>query len=117
MTNYYDTLRLSKEANEKQLKHAYRCLVKVSHPDLFASGSKEQVEAEERIREINAAYSILSKTLSRKKDQAPLRVDQGRTSRAQTQPEAEHCSRCGKPTGYWTSVTSKIALCSTCKRG
>jgi curved DNA-binding protein CbpA len=115
MTNYYDTLLVSQQASAQQVKHAYRCLVKIYHPDLFASGSKEQLEAEERIREINAAYAILSKTLSPENHQSPPKVNQGKTYRAHTQPEPEHCTRCGKATGYWSSVARKIALCPTCK--
>jgi curved DNA-binding protein CbpA len=116
MTNYYETLGLPKDASEAQIKHAHRCLVKIYHPDLFVTGSKEQGEAEERIREINAAYSILSKTLSHDKYKRPPNVDRGKTSRAHTQPEPEHCSRCGKATGYWSSVVEKIVLCPACKR-
>jgi molecular chaperone DnaJ len=116
MTNYYDTLGVLKEASVAQVKHAYRCLVKMYHPDLFPSGSTAQVVAGERIREINVAYSAVSQMLSREKyqqaTQATRKVNQ---RRAQTQPEPEHCNQCGKPTGYWRNVSRKSALCPACK--
>ena len=114
MATPYEILRVPKGASAEQLKHAYRCLVKLYHPDLFASGSRAQVEAEKRIRIINAAYSILSKAVSREKYDATVKGNQVESPRVQTQPVPEQCSRCGKPTGYWRSAARKIALCSAC---
>jgi molecular chaperone DnaJ len=116
MTNHYAILRVSKEASADQIKHAYRCLVKMYHPDLFPSGSAAQAVAGERIREINIAYSAVSQMLSRVKYQQATRATRKvNQPRAQTQPEPEHCNQCGKPTGYWKNVSRKSALCPACK--
>jgi DnaJ-class molecular chaperone len=60
MQTHYETLGLPKAAKPEQTKRAYRMLVKRFHPDLFTTGSEAQFEAELRIRQINAAYGVLS---------------------------------------------------------
>src|SRR5207249_10334202 len=65
MSTHYETLGIRKDASAKQVKASYHSLVKLSHPDRFAAGSKAHAEAEKRIREINAAYAVLSKPVSR----------------------------------------------------
>lgn len=62
--SYYDVLKVSKTANEKEIKKAYKLLVKQYHPDIY-EGSKEY--AENKIKEINEAYDVLSNKDSRKK--------------------------------------------------
>ena len=54
--DYYEVLGVSKGASEEEIKKAYRRLAKQNHPDLHP-GDKE---AEERFKEINEAYGILS---------------------------------------------------------
>ena len=53
--SYYDTLGVSKGADDKEIKRAYRNLARKYHPDVC----KEE-GAEERFKKINAAYSVLS---------------------------------------------------------
>ena len=62
--SYYDVLKVSKTANEKEIKKAYKLLVKQYHPDIY-EGSKEY--AEKKIKEINEAYDVLSNKDKRKK--------------------------------------------------
>jgi curved DNA-binding protein len=52
----YETLGLSSDANSDEIKKAYRKLAKQYHPDRNP-GDKE---AEEKFKEINAAYEVLS---------------------------------------------------------
>lgn len=54
--DYYEVLGLQKGADENEIKKAYRKLAKECHPDLHP-GDKA---AEERFKEINEAYGILS---------------------------------------------------------
>lgn len=54
--NYYDILGVSKSASADELKKAYRKLAKQYHPDQ----NKGNKEAEEKFKEINHAYDILS---------------------------------------------------------
>ncbi|NLU35674.1 MAG: molecular chaperone DnaJ [Clostridiales bacterium] len=54
--DYYEILGLERGASEEDIKKAYRRLAKKYHPDLNP-GDKE---AEERFKEINEAYQVLS---------------------------------------------------------
>ena len=52
--NYYETLGVSKDASEKDIKKAYRKLVRKYHPDV-----SDLPNADEKIAEINNAYETL----------------------------------------------------------
>lgn len=54
----YEILGLKPGASQKEVKQAYRKLVKVWHPDSFLSLQEKQ-KAEERIKQINEAYNQL----------------------------------------------------------
>lgn len=54
--DYYEVLGVDKTANDNDLKKAYRKLAKKYHPDLHP-GDKA---AEEKFKEINEAYAVLS---------------------------------------------------------
>ncbi|OKB27145.1 DnaJ family protein [Helicobacter pylori] len=51
----YQTLNVSENANQDEIKKSYRRLARKYHPDL-----NKTKEAEEKFKEINAAYEILS---------------------------------------------------------
>lgn len=51
----YETLEISENASEAEIKKAYRKLARQYHPDVNKSP-----EAEEKFKEINAAYEVLS---------------------------------------------------------
>ena len=58
MKNYYEILQINKNASPEIIKVAYKLLVKKNHPDL-KEGEEKQI-AEEKIKEINEAYDVLS---------------------------------------------------------
>ena len=59
--DYYEVLGLSKNASESEIKKAYRKAAMKYHPDKFSNSSEaEKKEAEEKFKEINEAYEILS---------------------------------------------------------
>jgi curved DNA-binding protein len=51
----YDTLQINENASASEIKKAYRKLAKQYHPDI-----NKTKEAEEKFKEINAAYEVLS---------------------------------------------------------
>lgn len=58
----YETLEVSSNASAEEIKKAYRKLARKYHPDI-----NKTPEAEEKFKEINAAYEILSDEEKRKK--------------------------------------------------
>ena len=63
MASYYETLGVSRSADEKQIRQAFRRLARRYHPDLN-SGDKA---AEAKFKQINEAYEVLSDAESRTK--------------------------------------------------
>jgi len=59
--DYYEVLGVSRNASEDDMKKAYRKLALKFHPDR----NKGDKEAEERFKEINEAYAVLSDTEKR----------------------------------------------------
>lgn len=53
--DYYDILGVSKDANEAEVKKAYRQMAKKYHPDL----NPDNKEAEQNFKEVNEAYEVL----------------------------------------------------------
>jgi DnaJ-domain-containing protein 1 len=108
MKTHYEILGIPKDASAERVKASYRALVKTYHPDKLAQGTKGHAEAEKRIREINVAYAVLSKPLSRASYDAKLNRELPYTA-----AEPELCAKCGKPTTYW-NTNRKMPLCNAC---
>lgn len=70
MKTLYEVLRVEETASEQEIKIAYRKLAAHYHPDVFW-GSKEY--AEEIMKEINYAYTVLSNPESRRSYDEELR--------------------------------------------
>ncbi|MFZ3173046.1 MAG: DnaJ C-terminal domain-containing protein [Carboxydocellales bacterium] len=56
--DYYETLGVSRSATEKEIKTAYRKLARKWHPDLHKDKAKDA--AEEKFKQVNEAYEVLS---------------------------------------------------------
>jgi hypothetical protein len=103
----YETLGIPKTAKPEQIKPAYRMLVKRFHPDLFPIGSAGQSEAEVRIRQINAAYGVLSNP--EKRSAYDAKIIKQRSPYGESRPE--YCNKCGKPSLYW-QIDREVPLCN-----
>ncbi|MBD9159154.1 MAG: hypothetical protein EGQ16_04885 [Clostridiales bacterium] len=58
MKNYYELLEVNPKASKEIIEKAYKVLIKQCHPDGYIG--EEKVFAEEKTRELNEAYHILS---------------------------------------------------------
>jgi DnaJ-class molecular chaperone len=82
MINHYDILGVSQTASEEELKIAYRRLAMKWHPDR----NTENTEAEEKFKDINLAYELLSDSYKRKEYDNKLQAEkQANTSFNQSQ--------------------------------
>ncbi len=61
--DYYTVLGVNRDAADKDVRQAYRRLARKYHPDV----NKNDKDAEERFKEINAAYEVISDPEKRKK--------------------------------------------------
>jgi curved DNA-binding protein len=81
--NYYQILGVQKNANEAEIKQAFRKLARQYHPDMNPGNSS----AEAKFKEINEAYEVLSDSDKRKKydqfGQYWRHMDNGQTGTAQ----------------------------------
>jgi DnaJ-class molecular chaperone len=99
MPNYYDVLGISRTANDKDIRQAYRKLARQYHPDVNP-GDKT---AEEKFKQINEAHSVLSDPDKRRKyDKHGDRwqyADQIEEAEAQARAQAQ--ARAGRTSFEW----------------
>lgn len=74
MKNYYEILEINEKASQEVIEKVYKVLVKKYHPDLQENAG-EKVKYEEKIKEINEAYEVLSDEAKRKEYDAKLELE------------------------------------------
>lgn len=94
--DYYDVLGVPKDANEKDIKSAYRKLARKWHPDTNPDNPKE---AEEKFKELQEAYAVLSDPEKRRKYDA-LGSDWERASQQAQQQQEYRTSRSATGFGF-----------------
>lgn len=91
--DYYKVLGVAHDADERQIKAAYRKLSKLHHPDKAAKQGLTKEEAEKKMAAINEAYEVLSNPELR------ARFDRGDDPNSHEQPQFHHGSPFG-PGGH-----------------
>ena len=71
MKNYYEILEINEKASQEIIEKVYKVLVKKYHPDLQET-AEAKAKCEEKIKEINEAYDILSNSEKRAEYDAKL---------------------------------------------
>lgn len=66
MQNYYDVLGVSQNADDFVIKAAYKAMAQRYHPDKFANNPRAAADAENKMRQLNEAYQVLSDTAKRR---------------------------------------------------
>jgi curved DNA-binding protein CbpA len=64
MKNYYQILEVEPDAPQDKIKEQYLFLIQAWHPDKF-SHPAQKTKAEEKTKDINAAYEILRNSVKR----------------------------------------------------
>ena len=73
MKNYYEILEVNEHASEEIIEKAYKVLVKKYHPDLYAG--EDKLYAEQKTRDINEAFKILSDSFLREQYDSEMQKD------------------------------------------
>jgi curved DNA-binding protein CbpA len=94
MKNYYSLLGLPPTASKEEVKRAYISLAKRYHPDLSSNfPENDKNHAEEMMKEINEAYSVLSDTRKRSLYDEKLKPTLEKRQRAVARKRARHFSQ------------------------
>lgn len=99
MPNYYDLLEITRSADEKEIRQAYRKMARKYHPDVNP-GDKS---AEDKFKQVNEAHSVLSDAEKRRKyDKYGERWEQADQIE---QAEAQARTRAGQRTNVqWSTM-------------
>jgi DnaJ-class molecular chaperone len=97
-----EVLGLSREASQDDIQRAHRKLVRKYHPD----ANPEDPRAEERFKEVQHAYEVLSDEMKRLQYDEGLRTSsRGRSGR----PRADTSSRTGDGTTHTADLSERLA--------
>lgn len=94
MKNYYEILEVNKKASKEVIEKAYKVLVKKYHPD--RNQIQAQNNSEQKMKEINEAYEILSNDFLREQYNLELEKEEEKKSKSklkEEQEEAEELNR------------------------
>ena len=80
--NLYEILEVSENASEETINKIYKIQAKKYHPDLQESEG-DKLKAEEKMKKINEAYSILSDEQKRKDYDNKLKLEREREKQAE----------------------------------
>src|SRR5215471_11467650 len=114
-----EILGLAPGATTEDIKSAYRDMAKVWHPDRFTHDSRLHTKAEEKLREINAAYEILRRYGAGKAvNFRPHRGPSVRATPFQHYPEDEQRAQRSRRMPRWAyAVAVTLVVCLVCLVG
>ena len=103
----YKVLGLSKDASQDDIRKAHRKLVRKYHPD----ANPEEPRAEERFKEVQRAYEVLSNPEKRQEYDKRFRTSSRRTSPrgSSGSPRAGRSSRAGEGTTHTVDLSELLA--------
>lgn len=84
LKNYYQVLGLKQDVGQEEIKRAFRRMASLYHPDHNPQNPKE---AEEKFKEINQAYEVLSDEARRRQYDRLIRIQQRRPQRREVTKE------------------------------
>jgi hypothetical protein len=87
---------LTQDATQTEIKDTYRVLAKVWHPDRFQSDEELRRKAEEKLKEINSAYQLISTTVAEASNGASSRP----VSQAEESPRSSAAASAHAPHRY-----------------
>jgi DnaJ-like protein/Sel1 repeat-containing protein len=90
----YQVLEIEVGVSLEEVKQAYRELVKVWHPDRFQNDPKLQYKAQEKLKQLNAAYSVILEYLETA-DVRP-KADTNKSSKGESDDERVKCFLIGQ---------------------
>ena len=107
MKNYYQILEIEPTATQEQLKSQYHFLVHAWHPDKFPN-PEQKAKAEDRLREINDAFSVIGDPVKRK------RYDNWLYPTPVHPPQQTHTWSTQKPQSPSSTTVNTKDVCQSC---
>ena len=108
----FNILELRANSSFDEVKTQYRDLVSIWHPDRFTNNSRLRKKAEEKLKDINAAYDFLKRYRSDKRT-----TSQNRSKEQSSSSETIriiNCEHCGAKNIYHRSEFTINPLCKSC---
>jgi TPR repeat protein len=99
MDNYYSILDIPETATPEEIKQAYRQLVQIWHPDNWQHKPKLLAKAEQKTKELNAAFDTLSNPLLKQRYDEELRSRRVRLEQRKSKDPGDEVrtTRCPNP--------------------
>lgn len=106
MKNYYEILEINEKASQEVIERVYKLLAKRYHPDMNMDNPKE---AEEKFKEISAAYEILSDPKKRKEYDEELQNEKQKEEMKQKSNNAQNSNDYFERNTNTTTINKKEA--------